>query len=429
MNSQCGKQLPALSARSCDIFASGKQCGVRPPDSRHMPSISRSASVRRNGQARARSDATLYRSTRSDKRTSKPKRASISLTAVGPDFVTRLRAAQRVLRGRVGKQSALLDVVRAVNTTLEPEKLAELIVDRGASWIPAPFWALVSSDLSGDLTVLAGRGLTEEMGDAVDAVATWVMHHGDVFTSPDLRADTRVSAQLASAVLALPLINRGSRIGALVALDRKPSSRDPKLAPSLLRAILLLLEPAAAALDAALQLKRAEALSVTDDLTHLYNSRYLNQVLRRETKRASRSGRPLSLLFIDLDGFKGINDTHGHLFGSRALVEASELIRTSARETDVAARYGGDEFAVVLPDTGGEGAYAVGERIRERVAAHRFLASDGLDVHLTASVGLATLPDVAASADELVAAADKAMYRVKDSGKNGIQAAPPPTDT
>jgi diguanylate cyclase (GGDEF)-like protein len=154
----------------------------------------------------------------------------------------------------------------------------------------------------------------------------------------------------------------------------------------------------------------------------------LNQVLRRETKRASRSGRPLSLLFIDLDGFKGVNDTHGHLFGSRALVEAAGLIRTSARETDIPARFGGDEFAVVLPDTGGEGAFAVGERIRDRVAAHRFLASDGLDVHLTASVGVATLPDAAASADELVAAADKAMYRVKDSGKNGIQAAPPPTD-
>ena len=94
----------------------------------------------------------------------------------------------------------------------------------------------------------------------------------------------------------------------------------------------MLLEPAAVALDNAMQLKRAEALSVTDDLTRLYNSRYMNQVLRRETKRASRSGRPLSLLFIDLDGFKSINDTHGHLFGSRALVEAATVIRGSARK-------------------------------------------------------------------------------------------------
>ena len=160
-------------------------------------------------------------------------------------------------------------------------------------------------------------------------------------------------------------------------------------------------------------LKRAEALSVTDDLTHLYNSRYLDQVLRRETKRASRSGRPLSLLFIDLDGFKNVNDTHGHLFGSKALVEAAGVIRGSARETDVAARFGGDEFAIVLPDTGSEGAFAVGERIRERLAAHLFLADDGLNMHLTGSVGVATLPDVANSAEELISAADKAMYQVK----------------
>ncbi|HKT78598.1 MAG TPA: GGDEF domain-containing protein, partial [Vicinamibacterales bacterium] len=160
----------------------------------------------------------------------------------------------------------------------------------------------------------------------------------------------------------------------------------------------------------------------------LYNSRYLNQVLRRETKRASRSGRPLSLLFLDLDGFKSVNDRYGHLCGSRALVEAAAVIRGSARETDVVARFGGDEFALVLPDTGGEGAFAVGERIRERVAAHQFLAGDGLDIHLTVSVGVATLPDAAISSDDLVRAADAAMYQVKDRGKNGIQVAGAPAD-
>ena len=163
--------------------------------------------------------------------------------------------------------------------------------------------------------------------------------------------------------------------------------------------------------------------------THLYNSRYLDLVLHKETKRASRSGRPLSLLFIDLDGFKSINDNHGHQFGSRALVEAAAVIRGSARETDVVARFGGDEFALILPDTGGEGAYAVGERIRERLAAHIFLADQGLSIHLTGSVGVATLPDVADSAEELLKAADMAMYQVKDRGKNGIQTGVAPADT
>ena len=143
------------------------------------------------------------------------------------------------------------------------------------------------------------------------------------------------------------------------------------------RSLLSALEPGAIALDNALRVQRAEALSVTDDLTQLYNSRYLSQVLRRETKRASRSGRPLSLVFIDLDGFKSVNDTHGHLAGSRALVEAASVIRVSARETDVVARFGGDEFAIVLPDTGSDGAMAVGDRVRERIAAHRFLRVRG----------------------------------------------------
>ena len=99
------------------------------------------------------------------------------------------------------------------------------------------------------------------------------------------------------------------------------------MGPSLVLALRALLEPAAIALDNALALQKAEALSVTDDLTRLSNSRYLNLVLRRETKRAVRNGRPLSLLFLDLDGFKQVNDNHGHLAGSKALVEAAAVIK------------------------------------------------------------------------------------------------------
>src|SRR5882672_5985171 len=363
------------------------------------------------------------------KRGSKLRRASeISLTTPGLDLATKLRVFQRALRSRVERRDALLDIVRAVNTTLEPPKIAELLVDRAATWVPAPCWAVVSSDLSAQLSVIADHGLTPEMGPAVYAIANWVMTRGQEFVSADLQRDTRVHNSAVGAVVAFPLSCRGRKVGALIGLDSLASAREPRLSVSMLRAVRILLEPAAVALDNAILLKRAEALSVTDDLTNLFNSRYLNIVLRRETKRASRNGRPLSLLFIDLDGFKGVNDTHGHLFGSRALVEAAAVIRGSARETDVVARFGGDEFALVLPDTGGEGAFAVGERIRDRVAAHKFLVGDGLDIHLTVSVGVATLPDVAASAEELMQAADKAMYRVKDAGKNGIQAAIAPEE-
>jgi diguanylate cyclase (GGDEF)-like protein len=379
---------------------------------------------------RERSTVALYRAVgAAGKGGSKLRRAGeISLSTPGLDLAGRLRVFQRALRSRVERREALIDIVRAVNVSLEPVKVAEALVERAATWIPAPCWAVVSSDLSGQMSVLAERGLMPDMGPAIYAIAGWVMQRGEEFVTADLRADDRIKDQSVATVVAFPLSCRGRRVGAIIGLDREPSSRSPNLVATVMRAVRVLLEPASVALDNALLLKRAEALSVTDDLTHLYNSRYLNLVLRRETKRASRSGRPLSLLFIDLDGFKAINDTHGHLFGSRALVEAAAVIRGSARETDVVSRFGGDEFALVLPDTGGEGAYAVGERIRERIAAHKFLAGDGLDIHLTVSVGVATLPDAAASAEELVQAADKAMYQVKESGKNGIHLAAAPAD-
>src|SRR4029078_4922247 len=201
---------------------------------------------------------------------------------------------------------------------------------------------------------------------------------------------------------------------------RRASEPEPSLNTGVREAWASLVTTGALALENAMVVTRAEALSVTAALTRLYNSRYLNLSLRRETKRAVRTNRALSMLFIDLDGFKAVNDTYGHMYGSRALVEAAAVIRSSARETDVVARFGGDEFAGIPPETDSEGATMVAERIRDRIAAHSFLTADRLDVRLTASVGIAPLPDVAASAEELMQAADKAMYKVKVTGKNCI---------
>ena len=339
------------------------------------------------------------------------------------DLAARLKQRLRTLRTLMERRDTLVETIRGANATTDPAKVANWIVGQASDWIPAPCWAVIAHDLEGQLAVLADEGLTPNAGPSLWGAANWVLKNGREFFSADLTKDSRVNGQVMGSAIGFPLICRGKVVGALVGLDSFPSSSMPTLTVATLNALRLVLEPQSIALENALTIQRAEALSVTDDLTRLYNSRYMNQVLRRETKRASRSGRPLSLLFIDMDGFKQVNDVHGHLCGSKALVEAAGLIRGCARETDVVARFGGDEFSLILPDTGREGAVSVATRIRERVAEHMFLKTDGLTVRLTASVGVATLPDVAGSAEELIRAADMAMYKVKGAGKNGIHVA------
>ena len=340
------------------------------------------------------------------------------------DLASRFRECQRGLRARLRARSSLQDVFTGAHATLEPAQIAAFLASWAPRWLPVPGWAVVS-DAEGQLTVLAERGMAGPLGRVVQAVGGWILHTGEPFyASANLRLDSRLagpSAEVAAVGFLLP--GRHRAVGALVGVDRSPARTAPELNAATRAAWADLLVPAGIALENALLVHRAEALSVTDDLTRLYNSRYLNQALRRETKRAVRTGQPLSLLFIDLDGFKAVNDTFGHLHGSRALVEAAAVIRSCGRETDVVARFGGDEFAVVLPETNREGAIMVAERVRDRIAAFSFLTADLLDVRLTASVGIATLPDAAASTEELVQAADRAMYKVKTSGKNGIQLA------
>jgi len=179
--------------------------------------------------------------------------------------------------------------------------------------------------------------------------------------------------------------------------------------------------PIASALANAVRIGEAERLSQTDDLTKLHNARYLRQFLLNEIRRARRYGSIVAALFLDLDDFKQVNDAHGHLAGSHVLMEMAAVILSSIRDTDAVARYGGDEFVIVLPDTQIELAGTVAERIREKISRHRFHAGRNLKLSLTASFGVAAFPMHASSPQQLIASADTAMYEAKAANKNCIR--------
>jgi diguanylate cyclase (GGDEF)-like protein len=162
-----------------------------------------------------------------------------------------------------------------------------------------------------------------------------------------------------------------------------------------------------ALLDNARLFDQVRQLAVTDALTGLSNYRTLINVMECEIQRSRRTGRSFSILLLDLDGLKAINDRHGHLIGSRAICRLANVLRVHSRSMDTAARYGGDEFAVVLPEAGSEAATAVGRRICER------LAQDGEVPQVTVSVGAAVFPNDGETIDALFNAADRALYRMK----------------
>jgi GAF domain-containing protein len=185
------------------------------------------------------------------------------------DLATRVKARLRTLRSQLERRDAIIDAVRQANATLDPEKVAKWLVAQAAEWLPAPCWAVIAHDMSGDVAVIADDGLTPSLGPSLWTAANWVIRKGEEFSAADLARDPRAQKNAVGTAIAFPLICRNRTVGVLVGLDPEPSSSAPALGAAVALTLGTVLEPAAIALDNAIALQNAEALSVPDDLTRL----------------------------------------------------------------------------------------------------------------------------------------------------------------
>ncbi len=230
-------------------------------------------------------------------------------------------------------------------------------------------------------------------------------------TADDARFAARLTGFSVRSLVAVPLVASGHVVGVLSASSPSPrrfSERHRELAQLLANCTVPAIETA-----------RLAHLSVTDDLTHAYNYRVLSPRLREEIGRAARYGDPLTVLMMDLDHFKLVNDRYGHAAGDDVLRAFAERVRAEVRQPDVLIRRGGEEFLLLMPSTTAGDAFAVAERIRQRVAAKPIDTEAG-PVELTVSIGVATWME-SESAAQLEARADAALYRAKGGGRDRVE--------
>lgn len=228
----------------------------------------------------------------------------------------------------------------------------------------------------------------------------------------------RVGLESAGALLSVPLRGDDKESGHVWIL-----SDGHRFGASDLAKARTIARRASAALTTAERYHHAKERAFIDDVTGVYNARYLLATADNEIQRAARYGNPLSVLFLDLDRFKLVNDRYGHLIGSDTLRALSKLLAEAVRQVDTLARYGGDEFTILLVDTPHEVALRIAERIRSRIEGHLFEAGREGALQLSISIGVATCPDHGEDRESLLDAADKAMYRAKSAGRNRVASA------
>jgi diguanylate cyclase (GGDEF)-like protein len=334
------------------------------------------------------------------------------------------------LRRQVARLSLFHEVGKALFSTLDLQKILQTIMEKISDLLQPDTWSLLMLDedtqeLYFEIAIGSGadklRDVRLKLGEGV---AGWVAQHGEPLLVENTANDSRFTPRVdelthteTRSIVCVPVKAHDHVLGVIELVNAlgKPSfvSEDIPILKSLA-------DYAAIALENARYVQRIHELTITDDCTALFNARHLNFVLDTEIYRSNRYGYEFSIVFIDLDYFKRVNDAYGHLVGSKLLWMIGDSIKGHLRMIDYAFRYGGDEFVVLLPQTSKENALMVVRRLRDLLVNRVFFTEEKLNIKVTASFGVASFPEDGRTRKELLRKADEAMYVVKNSTRNNI---------
>src|SRR5437660_8911240 len=369
-----------------------------------------------------------------------------SLTKVccpGPEMTPIIGPSSRLVEGPLGmteatdadrkRQSQELnifhDVAKALTSSLDLDSILQTIMEKMAEYFRPDTWSLLMVDEDKqELYFAIAVGAAAEALKNVrlkvgEGIAGWVAKHGERLIVPDVMADPRFAKRIddmtqweTRSIICFPVRSKLRVLGViqLVNVDMEHFS-DPEIF-----FLQSLCDYAAIAIENARSVEKIQELTITDDCTGLYNARHLYKTLETEVYRSARFGYEFTVLFIDLDRFKQVNDTHGHLIGSKLLAEIGYLIKAQLRLIDYAFRYGGDEFVILLPQTGKDSALVVARRLRDTLRTSTFCQEEGLNLNVRASMGVATFPHDAKTPHDIIRQADDMMYLVKNTSRDDI---------
>ena len=322
----------------------------------------------------------------------------------------------KALTSSLQLDQVLRTIMEKINEVLHPDTWSLLLMDPERQELFFQIATGAGAEALKDIRIKVGQGL-----------AGWVAESGQAVVVPDTSKDSRFFGQVdektkvaTRSIVAVPVRFRDQCLGVIELINCVGAEGFSQRDLALLEALA---DYAAIAIENARHVQRIHELTITDDCTSLYNARHLNFMLDTEIYRSHRYSFEFSIIFIDLDHFKSVNDTHGHLMGSKLLAEIGEAVKAKCRLIDLAFRYGGDEFVVLLPQTSKENALGVAHRLHRLIRETLWLKEANLNVRVTASVGVASYPTDSRTKAELLHLADEAMYLVKNTTRDSVAAA------